>query len=175
MALRQRLSEEQPSTLAGWLFADLFLLLFVVGLSGIVSGSAEADTTTTLPPKSSTTIPCIGSRFINDALEVSFNEGNVRERLVPEIEKWIAGKKVSTSETEAVVVVLTGWATKSESEQAGQDRINDFYRSEIAPLNQYLVSKVFRPTTATHAIRATRKSRGSYSIDIYFADFQDCD
>lgn len=175
MALRQRLSEEQPSTLAGWLFADLFLLLFVVGLSGIVSGSAEADTTTTLPPKSSTTVPCVGPRFIEDPLKVSFNEGSVREKLVPEIERWLAEKKASTSKTEAVVVVLTGWATKSESEQAGQDRIKGFYRSRIKPLNRDLITEVFRETTATHVVRATRKSRGDYSVDIYFADFQDCD
>jgi hypothetical protein len=34
MALRSKIADEQPSSLGGWLFADLFLLLVVIGLAG---------------------------------------------------------------------------------------------------------------------------------------------
>ena len=34
MALRSRIGDEQTSSLGGWLFADLFLLIMVVGLAG---------------------------------------------------------------------------------------------------------------------------------------------
>lgn len=34
MALRSRIADEQPSSLGGWLFADLFLLMMVIGLAG---------------------------------------------------------------------------------------------------------------------------------------------
>lgn len=34
MAQRSRIGDEQPSSLGGWLFADLFLLIMVIGLAG---------------------------------------------------------------------------------------------------------------------------------------------
>lgn len=34
MALRSRIADEQTSSLGGWLFADLFLLIMVIGLAG---------------------------------------------------------------------------------------------------------------------------------------------
>lgn len=34
MALRSKIADEPPSSLGGWLFADLFLLLVVIGLAG---------------------------------------------------------------------------------------------------------------------------------------------
>jgi hypothetical protein len=34
MTLRSRIADEQPSSLGGWLFADLFLLIMVIGLAG---------------------------------------------------------------------------------------------------------------------------------------------
>jgi hypothetical protein len=43
MALRSRIGDEQTSSLGGWLFADLFLLIMVVGLAGFnITSEKEA-------------------------------------------------------------------------------------------------------------------------------------
>lgn len=41
MALRSKIADEQTSSLGGWLFADLFLLIMVVGLAGFISKPNE--------------------------------------------------------------------------------------------------------------------------------------
>jgi hypothetical protein len=38
---RRRVSDESPSSLSGWLFADLFLLLIVVGFSALTASGAD--------------------------------------------------------------------------------------------------------------------------------------
>lgn len=168
---RPRTADEQPASLAGWLYADLFLLLFVVGLSAAwitkkqdppVEAKKVPTTTTT-----TTTIPRERRpRFVKqEVLFESFRRSD-RESIRAEMNSEIGRRGLSDQTKVAVAVIYGGHSGCPDPNSEGAKRAQELFEllRDADPLHFY-------EDTAVVPISKCRLGEGNFELKLYLVDF----
>ena len=171
MAIRNKIADEQTSSLGGWLFADLFLLIMVIGLAGFnKTERVVAPTTSTSTTSTSTTVVCTSEpRFRSTPFtgSPSYTRSSARERLLKEVRDWTVNNGFKSPKI-AVAIVRGG---SRESNQKGQAMARTFWNSTVrSELSQYVDLN-----TADEPFGNTGLAEGSYQLQLFFVEVaKDC-
>jgi hypothetical protein len=170
---RSKTADEQPASLAGWLYADLFLLLFVVGLSAAwitkkqdpppeakATPTTSTSTTTTTLPKERR------PRFVKQ--EVVFepfrrsDRSSIESKLNSRIEEWGLSEQTKV----AVAVIYGGHSSCPDTNSEGARRAQELFEllKESDPDHFYEDSAVV-------PISSCKLGEGSFSLKLYLVDF----
>lgn len=169
---RPKTADEQPASLAGWLYADLFLLLFVVGLSAAwitkkqdppVEAKKVPTTTTST---TSTTIPrerrprFVKQEVVFEAFRRS-DQTTIRSDLDSEIKK-----RGLTEQTKVAVAVIYGGVDCPDPKSVGRKRSEELFGVLRDADPQH-----FYEDTAVVPISKCELREGNFTLKLYLVDF----
>ncbi len=162
MVFRSRIADEQTSSLGGWLFADLFLLVMVVGLAGFTISKDDASPTT-----STTTTVCFTGSLIGEDSFVGRPEysNQTTSTLLADLEDWIEDQSLQLPKV-AVAIVKGGYKGADGSDSQGQSDAKNFWNNRAKyALQQYVVSRTEVRTFGTKAIEP-----GNFEVELFFVE-----
>jgi len=170
---RPKTADEQPASLAGWLYADLFLLLFVVGLSAAwitkkqdppVEAKKVPTTTTST---TSTTIPRERRpRFVKQEVFFEAFRRSDRTTIRSDMNSEIKKRGLSEQTKVAVAVVYGGHSGCPDPTSEGAKR-----SQELFDLLRDADPQHFYEDTAVVPISKCRLGEGNFELKLYLVDF----
>lgn len=168
-----RTADEQPASLAGWLYADLFLLLFVVGLSAAwitkkqdPPVEAKKVPTTTTTTTTTTTIPRERRpRFVKQEVFFERFQRSDRESIRAEMNSEI-GRRGLSDQTKVAVAVIYGGSGCPDPTSEGAKRAQELFEllRDADPLHFY-------EDTAVVPISKCQLGDGAFQLKLYLVDF----
>jgi hypothetical protein len=172
MAIRNKIADEQTSSLGGWLFADLFLLIMVIGLAGF--NRSEKVVTSTTSTTTSTTVVCSSSRFRSTSFRGTdsrnkYTESSALGFLYSDVANWVSEQRFS--QPKIAVAILRGGDRQSEGE--GQKRAKIFWNSTLN--RNEVLGNYISADTAFRPFGTKKYGRGVYEVELFFVETaQDC-
>lgn len=169
---RPKTADEQPASLAGWLYADLFLLLFVVGLSAAwitkkqePPPQAKKVPATTTSTTSTTILRERRPRFVKQEVLFENFRRSDRESIRAEMNSEI-GRRGLSDQTKVAVAVVYGGHPCPDPNSEGAKRARELFEllREADPLHFY-------EDTAVVPISKCRLGEGNFEMKLYLVDF----
>lgn len=174
MAIRNKIADEQTSSLGGWLFADLFLLIMVIGLAGFNRSEKVVTSTTSTTTTTTTTVVCSSSRFRSTSFRGTdsrntYTESSALGFLYSDVEKWVSDQRFS--QPKIAVAILRGGNRQSDDE--GQKSAKIFWNSTLN--RNEVLGNYISADTAFRPFGTKKYGRGVYEVELFFVETaQDC-
>jgi hypothetical protein len=172
---RSKTADEQPASLAGWLYADLFLLLFVVGLSAAwitkkqdpPPESKATPTTSTSTSTTTTTLPKERRpRFVKQEVVFEPFQRSDRSAIEDELNSEIEERGLSDQTKVAVAVIYGGSSVCTPTGTEGRQSAEDLFE-----LLKESDSRHFYEDTAVVPISRCQLGAGNFVLRLYLVDF----
>jgi hypothetical protein len=166
-----RVADEEPSGLAGWLYADLFLLLFMVGLSAAwVTKTPDQPEEVEIPTE--TTLPDDARpRFYPTHFSREYSVSSAAD-IESDLDEWISDQGLSERARVAVAIVKGAPDVAGKCDKTGGvRRASEFYKSTLRIIDP----KHFTEDSALEPYQGCSIQKGRYQLRLYFVDFAGLD
>ena len=162
MVFRSRIADEQTSSLGGWLFADLFLLVMVVGFAGSAISEDESSPTT-----STTTTVCFTGSRIGEESFVGRRKYSYQttSTLLADLKDWMDDQSLQLPKV-AVAIVRGGYKGADGSDSQGQSDAKNFWNDRA----KYALQEYVESRTEVRPFGTKASDPGNFEVELFFVE-----